>query len=133
MPADDARLRTHFSKAAAAAGGTLRAASVSRKKDAGPNGKPLSKGFGFVECSSEAVAKAVMKQLQVPLQLLRPVAHRLNGACHAAVSASKSMLLPNPRMCAFGNLCLSRGSKTAAAPTLTTFTCGAFRQGKVRG
>ena len=63
--ADDARLKAHFAKAAAAAGGTLRAASVSRKKDAGPDGKPLSKGFGFVECSSDAVAKAVMAQLQV--------------------------------------------------------------------
>jgi len=64
--ADDARLKAHFSKAAAAAGGTLRAASVSRKKDAGPDGKPLSKGFGFVECSSDAVARAIMTQLQVP-------------------------------------------------------------------
>ncbi len=66
--ADDARLKAHFSKVAAAAGGTLRAASVSRKKDAGPDGKPLSKGFGFVECSSDAVARAVMTQLQVMLQ-----------------------------------------------------------------
>ena len=65
LSADDARLKAHFSKAAAAAGGTLRAASVSRKKDAGPDGKPLSKGFGFVECSSDAVTRAVMTQLQV--------------------------------------------------------------------
>ena len=63
---DDARLKAHFSKAVAAAGGILRAASVSRKKDAGPDGKPLSKGFGFVECSSDAVARAVMTRLQVP-------------------------------------------------------------------
>ena len=84
--ADDARLRAHFSKAAAAAGGGLRAASVSRKKDAGPDGKPLSKGFGFVECSSEAVAKAVMKQLQVLRQSLpagAPVMHHLQRWCRA--------------------------------------------------
>ena len=45
LAADDAGLKKHFSRAAAAAGGTLRAASVSRKKDAGPDGKQLVQGL----------------------------------------------------------------------------------------
>lgn len=44
-------------------GGKLRAAKVARRK--GPDGKLLSAGFGFVECSSEEVASAVIKALQV--------------------------------------------------------------------
>ena len=38
-------------------------AKVARKK--GPDGTPLSMGFGFVEVDSEDVAKAVIKKLQV--------------------------------------------------------------------
>lgn len=33
----------------------MRAVKIAKKK--GPDGKQLSAGFGFVECSSEAVAK----------------------------------------------------------------------------
>lgn len=44
------------------AGGSVRAVKVARKK--GPDGKPLSAGFGFVECSSEAAAAAAVKALQ---------------------------------------------------------------------
>lgn len=33
----------------------MRAVKIAKKK--GPGGKQLSAGFGFVECSSEAVAK----------------------------------------------------------------------------
>lgn len=36
--------------------------TVARRK--GPDGKQLSAGFGFVECSSEAAAKAAVKALQ---------------------------------------------------------------------
>ena len=45
-----------------AVGGALRAVTVARKK--GPDGKPLSAGYGFVECSSEAAAKAAVRALQ---------------------------------------------------------------------
>lgn len=41
----------------------MRSVKVAMRK--GPDGKPLSMGFGFVECSSEDTAKAVLKQLQV--------------------------------------------------------------------
>jgi len=41
----------------------MRSVKVAVRK--GPDGKPLSMGFGFVECSSEDVAKAVLKQMQV--------------------------------------------------------------------
>lgn len=40
----------------------MRAAKVARRK--GPDGKPLSAGYGFVECSSEAAARAAVKALQ---------------------------------------------------------------------
>lgn len=35
------------------------------RQEKGKKGEALSMGFGFVECSSEAVAKAVLKRLQV--------------------------------------------------------------------
>lgn len=47
------------------AGGKLRAAKVAKRK--GPDGKMLSAGYGFVECSSEDVAKEVIRALQVGL------------------------------------------------------------------
>lgn len=59
----DAGLRKHFENAISSAGGSVRSVKVAMRK--GPDGKPLSMGFGFVECSSEDVAKAVLKQLQV--------------------------------------------------------------------
>lgn len=43
----------------------MRSVKVAMRK--APTGKPLSMGFGFVECSSEGVAKTVLKQLQVQL------------------------------------------------------------------
>jgi multiple RNA-binding domain-containing protein 1 len=46
----------------AAAGGQLLSAKVARRK--GDDGKLLSQGYGFVECSSEAVARAVVAKLQ---------------------------------------------------------------------
>ena len=45
-------------------GGSVRAAKVSKRKDA-KTGKMLSAGYGFVECSSEKVAKLAIKKLQV--------------------------------------------------------------------
>ena len=45
----------------AAHGGELRSAKIStRKKD----NKMVSAGFGFIECSSESVAKDVIKKMQ---------------------------------------------------------------------
>ena len=44
------------------AGGHIRAARVARRK--GPDGKPLSAGYGFVECSSEDGARLALAQLQ---------------------------------------------------------------------
>ena len=35
------------------------------RQEKGKKGEQLSMGFGFVECSSEEVAKAVLKRLQV--------------------------------------------------------------------
>ena len=63
VAAGDASLRKHFETAISSAGGNMRSVKVAMRK--GPDGKPLSMGFGFVECSSEDVAKAVLKQLQV--------------------------------------------------------------------
>ena len=59
----DAGLRKHFENTISSVGGSVRSVKVAMRK--GPDGKPLSMGFGFVECSSEDVAKAVLKQLQV--------------------------------------------------------------------
>jgi multiple RNA-binding domain-containing protein 1 len=59
---EDAALGAHFAAAAAAAGGALRAATVAKRKT--KEGKFLSAGFGFVECSDEGVARAVIAALQ---------------------------------------------------------------------
>lgn len=59
----EAALTRHFDGAASAAGGSLKAAKVAKRR--GPNGKPLSAGYGFVEFSSQSVAKAVLRKLQV--------------------------------------------------------------------
>ena len=63
LSAGDAGLRKHFENTISSAGGSMRSVKVAVRK--GPDGKPLSMGFGFIECSSEDVAKAVLKQLQV--------------------------------------------------------------------
>ena len=63
VAAGDAGLRKHFDNAVSSAGGSMRSVKVAMRK--GPDGKPLSMGFGFVECSFEDVAKAVLRQLQV--------------------------------------------------------------------
>ena len=70
----DARLASHFDPVVASAGGSIRAALVSKKvsKKKGPANKPLSAGYGFVECSSEASAKVALRKLQAnPLVLPR--------------------------------------------------------------
>ena len=54
--------QAHFDGAVSAAGGHIRASRVARRK--GPDGKPLSAGYGFVECSSEDVAKIALAKLQ---------------------------------------------------------------------
>ena len=69
--AGDAGLRKHFENTISSAGGSMRSVKVAVRK--GPDGKPLSMGFGFVECSSEDVAKAVLKQLQVSYDLVSSV------------------------------------------------------------
>eukprot|EP00887_Chlorella_sp_A99_P005214 scaffold1.g5214.t1 len=58
----EAALRAHFEGAVGAAGGAVRAATVATKK--GPDGAPLSAGFGFVECSSEGAARGAIAALQ---------------------------------------------------------------------
>ena len=55
--------QAHFDAAVSAAGGSIRSARVAKRK--GPDGKPLSAGFGFVECSSEEVAKIGISKMQV--------------------------------------------------------------------
>ena len=62
-------LQKHFDSAVATVGGQLRSAKVATRK--GADGKPLSMGFGFVECSSESVAAAVIKKLQASSASLR--------------------------------------------------------------
>ena len=61
--AGDAGLRKHFEKTVSSTGGSVQSVKVAMRK--GPDGKALSMGFGFVKCSSEDVAKAVVRQLQV--------------------------------------------------------------------
>lgn len=56
-------LQAHFDAAISAAGGAIRSARVAKRK--GPDGKPLSAGFGFIECSSEEVAKIGIAKMQV--------------------------------------------------------------------
>ncbi len=58
-------VQAHFDAAVSAAGGSIRSARVAKRK--GPDGKPLSAGFGFVECSSEEVAKIGVSKMQVQL------------------------------------------------------------------
>jgi len=60
-------LQAHFDAAISAAGGSIRSARVAKRK--GPDGKPLSAGFGFVECSSEDVAKIAISKMQVQLEI----------------------------------------------------------------
>ena len=63
VAAVDAGLRKHFENTISSAGGNMRSVKVAMRK--GSDGKSLSMGFGFVECSSEDVAKTVLRQLQV--------------------------------------------------------------------
>lgn len=56
-------IQAHFDAAVSAAGGSIRSARVAKRK--GPDGKPLSAGFGFVECSSEEVAKVAIRKMEV--------------------------------------------------------------------
>ena len=56
-------VQAHFDAAVSSAGGNIRSARVAKRK--GPDGKPLSAGFGFVECSSEEVAKIGISKMQV--------------------------------------------------------------------
>ena len=60
----DKALAKHFDSTVSAAGGSIRAARVAKRT--GADGKPLSAGYGFVECSSETVAKLTLRKLQVP-------------------------------------------------------------------
>lgn len=87
---EDAGLREHFLGAAKSAGGKLRAAKVARRK--GPDGKMLSAGYGFVECSSEEVAKEVIKKLQGTVLDGHKLALQLSTA---KVGAKKKEKLPD--------------------------------------
>lgn len=58
----ESALTKHFIAAVEAAGGSLRAAKVAKSKT--KDGRLLSSGFGFIECSSEAVAREVITSLQ---------------------------------------------------------------------
>lgn len=69
----DAGLRKHFENTVSSSGGSVRSVKVAMRK--GPDGKALSMGFGFVECSSEDVAKAVVRQLQVGITVCSSEPH----------------------------------------------------------
>jgi hypothetical protein len=58
-------VQAHFDAAVSAAGGSIRTARVAKRK--GQDGKRLSAGFGFVECSSEEVAKIGISKMQVQM------------------------------------------------------------------
>lgn len=74
---EEAALTKHFEKAVKAAGGTLRSVKIARKKAPAASAtkgaknkdstaaatKMLSAGYGFVECSSDDVARAVVAVL----------------------------------------------------------------------
>lgn len=57
-------LRTHFEDVKTLDGQKPQLRSVRIAKKRGPDGKPLSAGYGFVECESEAGAKALIDALQ---------------------------------------------------------------------
>jgi multiple RNA-binding domain-containing protein 1 len=59
---DETALTAHVQPAVEAAGGSLRSVKIARRK--AKDGRVLSSGFGFVECSSESVARDVIKALQ---------------------------------------------------------------------
>lgn len=59
---DESKLRGHFLSAVQRAGGTIRSVKIAKKKS--KNGTLQSAGFGFIECSTNAVAQQVAKELQ---------------------------------------------------------------------
>lgn len=73
------------------AGGSVRSVKVAKKK--GPDGKVLSAGFGFVECSSEAAAKVAVKTLQGSAldghKLVLQLSTKKGGTASAAGAAGK--------------------------------------------
>ena len=66
-------VQAHFDAAVSSAGGSIRSARVAKRK--GPDGKPLSAGFGFVECSSEEVAKIGISKMQVRMLYSASLGH----------------------------------------------------------
>lgn len=56
-------LLRHFDPVVSAIGGSVRAVKIAVRK--GQDGKSLSAGYGFVECSFAATAKITLRKLQV--------------------------------------------------------------------
>lgn len=75
----------------------MRSVKVAKKK--GPDGKMLSAGFGFVECSSEAAAKAAVKALQGSAleghKLVLQLSTKKGGAAGAAGGKAGKPKLPD--------------------------------------
>ncbi|PRW58148.1 Multiple RNA-binding domain-containing 1 [Chlorella sorokiniana] len=94
---EEAALRSHFDAAVSAAGGAVRAVKIAKKK--GHDGKQLSAGFGFVECSSEAVAKAAVKALQGSAldghKLVLQLSQKKPAASAAAAGGKRKAGLPD--------------------------------------
>lgn len=59
---DEAKLRNHFLPVVQRAGGDIRSVKVAKRK--AKNGTLQSAGFGFIECSTNAVAAQVANELQ---------------------------------------------------------------------
>ena len=86
----------HFKAAVVAAGGELKTAKVVQRKK-GKNGPLVSAGYGFVECSSDAVARDAIRALQgsaldghkLVLQLATSSSTNTSSPAPGAVNESK--------------------------------------------
>jgi len=107
-PAGDAGLRKHFENTISSAGGSMRSVKVAVRK--GPDGKPLSMGFGFVECSSEDVAESS----SLTMQCHKPGLHTdfylpFEQVTHCGLDLSSCMLFCQNHQCVQYLLCTGDG------------------------
>ena len=59
---EESGMNSHFTHAVKEANGGIRSVKIAKKKT--KDGRVVSSGFGFVECSSETVAREVIKKMQ---------------------------------------------------------------------
>ena len=82
----------------------MRSVKVARHR--GPNGKLLSAGFGFVECSSEQAARAALKRLQASSLIAE--SHSLHASWSFPVMLEKTGegASRTQRLCILGRYCI---------------------------